>query len=221
MFALSWYLLSCSRSHMQSKALNWQISFNAIIHYHASYAGILCCVINCHGVNEGEELFQEKRLNSQAKYCWSLNYLDWARSKGGSVDVKKNRPWLLFVFIRRLANLRCFVDTLVGSIVQDTRRKKCFQCQGGRKATGEWRDLLLCRYAMQEWVPMQGSLGWGPIFEERYFCCTETFAVYIFIQIKYYYTQLHNWWRQNAQVARLVGYTTNFSVNMIISEACA
>ena len=26
-------------------------------------------VINCHGVNEGEELFQEKRLNSQAKYC--------------------------------------------------------------------------------------------------------------------------------------------------------
>ena len=66
------------------------------------------------------------------------------------MDVKKNSWSLLFVFIRRLVNLWCFVDTLVGSIVRDTRRKKCFQCQGGHKATGEWRDLLLCRYAMHE-----------------------------------------------------------------------
>ena len=67
------------------------------------------------------------------------------------MDVKKNRRRLLFVKIySALSDYVVLVDTLVGSIVRDTRRKKCFQCQGGRKATGEWRDLLLCRYAMHE-----------------------------------------------------------------------
>ena len=163
-------------------------------------------MINCHGVNEGEELFQEKCLNSQAKYCWLLNYLDWARSKGGSVDVKKNRRWLLFVKIySALSDYVVLVDTLVGSIVRDTRRKKCFQCQGGRKATGEWRDLLLCRYAMHEWVHadarqlrLRSHLKKDTFVVQKHY-----FVVYIFIQIKYYYTELRNWWRQSARVGWL------------------
>ena len=105
----------------------------------------------------------------------------------------------------------CFVHTLVGSIVWDTRRKKCFQCQGGRKATGEWRDLLLCRYAMHEWVHadarqlrLRSHLKKDTFVVQKHY-----FAVYIFIQIKYYYTQLRNWWTKRA--SRLVGYTTNLS----------
>ena len=83
---------------------------------------------------------------------------------------------------------------LVGSIVRDTRRNKCFQCQGGRKATGEWRDLLLCRYAKHERVHadarqlrLRSHLKKDTFVVQKHY-----FVVYIFIQIKYYYTQLRN-----------------------------
>ena len=77
------------------------------------------------------------------------------------MNVKKNRNCSLRLvlrrFIHRVANLWCFVGILVASIVQDTGRKECFQCQVGSKATSEWRNLFLCRYAMRKCVPMQAN----------------------------------------------------------------
>ena len=66
------------------------------------------------------------------------------------MNVNKNCDYSLGRLIRHLANLWCFVGILVSSIVRDTDRKGCFQCQVGSKATGEWRDLFLCRYNINE-----------------------------------------------------------------------